>query len=205
MSEKSALPLSTGSAPEADLALIRRVMDEATRTAAMDGRYLVLWGLALAAAQAGTLAIYGLYGPAISRWINYLWWTAFAVGVGGSILLGFAGRHAPINLAVRLYRAAWRGFFLTMCILMAIAAFGKVIRFVDFMVFAPAITELTFFVSGAVAGFGWLRWIALGWWAAAVVFGLLGSNDATGILAIAVYLGLMALPGFLVMRQGRSR
>ena len=204
MSEKSSLSLSTGSAPEADLALIRRVMDDATRTASMDGRYLVLWGLVLTVAQGGTFGSYWLYGAAAGHWAGYLWWGTFSIGIVGSILLGFSHRHATVNLAVRLYRQAWSGLFLTMCIVAATAAFGRVIQFLDFMVFGPVITGLAFFVSSAVTAFGWLRWLALAWWAVAIVFGVVGPGVATQILAVAVYLGLLALPGYLIMRQGRS-
>lgn len=204
MSEKSSLSLSTGSAPEADLALIRRVMDDATRTASMDGRYLLLWGLVLTVAQGGTFGSYWLYGAAANQWAGYLWWGMFSIGIIGSILLGFSQRHATVNLAVRLYRRAWSGLFLTMCVVVAAAAFGRVIQFLDFMVFGPVITGLAFFVSSAVTAFGWLRWLALAWWAVAIVFGVVGPGTTTQILAVAVYLGLLSLPGYLIMRQGRG-
>jgi hypothetical protein len=204
MSETSSHPLSTGSSAEADLALIRRALNEAARTAAMDGRYLVLWGLVLTIAQGGTFAAYQLFGPAANQWINYLWYGTFLAGFIGSVLLGFSHRHATVNLAVRLYRNAWQGLFLTLVIVAATAASGRVIQFVDFMVIAPVITGLAFYVSSAVTGFGWLRWLAVAWWAAGLLFGILGPSAATGLLAVAVYLGLMALPGYLIIRQGRS-
>ncbi len=204
MSETPSHPLSTGTSAEADLALIRRAMDEAARTAAMDGRYLVLWGLVLTVAQGGTLAAYQMFGAAASEAINYLWYGSFLTGFVGSVLLGFSHRHATINLAVRLYRKAWQGLFLALVTVAATAAFGRVIQFVDFMVIAPVITGLAFYVSSAATGFGWLRWLAVAWWAAALVFGIVGPSQATGLLTVAVYLGLMTCPGYLIMRQGRS-
>ena len=67
---------------------------------------------------------------------------------------------------------------------------------------APAATGFAFFVSATIAGLGWLRWIALAWWAAAPTAGLLPAGPLTNAVGIALYLGLMTLPGLAIARRG---
>ena len=79
-------------APARELALIRRMMEEAQAAAAFDGRHLVLWGVLLAAVQAVQLALaLAGAGPAGA----YPWVGAMAAGICGSAALGFSGRRLP--------------------------------------------------------------------------------------------------------------
>ncbi len=187
-------------APAHDLALIRRMMEEAQEAAALDGRHLVLWGVLLAAVQAVrlTLALAGA-GPAGA----YPWVGAMAAGICGSAVLGFSWRRHPTNLAVRLYGSVWIGLCLTIVLLFALALAGRGIELAHLGVVASATTGLAFFVSAAIAGRGWLRWVALGWWAAAPTAGLLAPGPLAGTVGIALYLGLMALPGLAIVRRGK--
>ena len=186
-------------APAQDLALIRRMMEEAQEAAALDGRHLVLWGVVPAAAQAIELALALAGAGPLAR---YAWVGAIFAGICGSAALGFSGRHHPTNLAVRLYRSAWVGLCLTIVLLFALAMAGRGIEPAHLGVVAPATTGFAFFVSAAIAGLGWLRWIALAWWAAAATAGLLGPGPLAGTVSIALYLGLMALPGLAIVRRG---
>ncbi len=187
------------STPAHDLALIRRMMEEAQQAAALDGRHLVLWGVLLAAAQAVQLVLFlagsGPAGP-------YAWVGAMIAGVGGSVALGFSGRRHPTNLAIRLYGSVWVGLCLTIVLLFALALAGRGIEAAHLGVVAPATTGFAFFVSAAIAGLAWLRWIALAWWAAAATGGLLDPGPLAGTVGIALYLGLMALPGLAIVRRG---
>ncbi len=187
-------------APADELALIRRMMEQAQAAAALDGRHLVLWGVLLAAVQAVHLALaLAGAGPAGA----YPWVGAMAAGVCGSAALGFSGRRHPTNLAVRLYGSVWMGLCLTIVLLFALALAGRGIEPAHLGVVAPAATGFAFFVSATIAGLGWLRWIALAWWAAAPTAGLLAPGPLAGMAGIALYLGLMALPGLAIMRRGK--
>lgn len=189
-----------GAAPAHDLALIRRMLEDAQQAAALDGRHLVLWGVLPAAVQAVQLAL-ALAGA--GQMARYAWVGAIAAGICGSTVLGFSGRRHPTNLAVRLYCSAWVGLCLTIVLLFALALAGRGIEPAHLGVVAPAATGFAFFVSAAIAGLGWLRWIALAWWAAAATVGLLGPGPLSGTVSIALYLGLMALPGLAIMRRGK--
>ncbi len=189
-------------APAHDLALIRRMLEEAQQAAALDGRHLVLWGVLLASAQAVQLA---LVLSGVGSVAGYAWVGAMAAGICGSGALGFSARRHPTNLAVRLYCGVWTGLCLTIVLLFVLALTGRGIEFTHFGVVAAALTGLAFFVSAAIAGLGWLRWIALAWWAAAATAGLLDGGPLAGAAGIALYLGLMALPGLAIVRRGKRR
>lgn len=189
-------------APAHDLALIRRMMEDAQQAAALDGRHLVLWGVLPAAAQAVQLALFAAGAEPLAR---YAWVGAIVAGICGSAALGFSGRRHPTNLAVRLYCSTWVGLCLTIVLLFALALAGRGIEPAQLGVVAPATIGLAFFVSAAIAGLGWLRWIALAWWAAAATAGLLDPGPLAGTVSIALYLGLMALPGLAIVRRGTRR
>ncbi len=186
-------------APARELALIRRMMEQAQEAAALDGRHLVLWGVLLAAVQAVQLALRLADAGAAGA---YPWVGAMVAGICGSAALGFSGRRHPTNLAVRLYGSVWTGLCLTIVLLFVLALAGRGIELAHLGVVASATTGLAFFVSAAIAGLGWLRWIALAWWAAAPTAGLLPAGPLTNAVGIALYLGLMALPGLAITRRG---
>ncbi len=161
----------------------------------------MLWGVQLAAVQAVQLALaLAGAGPAGA----YPWVGALAAGICGSAALGFSWRRHPTNLAVRLYSSVWMGLCLTIVLLFALALAGRGIEPAQLGVAAPAATGLAFFVSAAIAGLAWMRWIALAWWAAAAAAGLLDPGLPAGtIMGIALHLGLMALPGLAIVRRGK--
>lgn len=192
------------SSAEADLALIRRMMLDAQNSAALDGRYLVLWGFVLALPQLfmwlSTLISDGFTGNGQI----YMWFAALGIGIIGSILLTFLHKRGPVNLGVRLYSSVWIGFCMTMCLLFVIAISGQESLLFSLAIIAPAMTGLAFFATAAIINLGWLRWVAVGWWLMAILVAVLDGSDYVGFIYIIGYLGLMAGPGLTIMQLGKK-
>ncbi|MBN4053623.1 hypothetical protein JYT97_01925 [Haliea sp. AH-315-K21] len=192
------------STAEADLALIRKMMLEAQASAALDGRYLVLWGIVLSLAQAFDIIRSILTSGPANEWTAYIWFVMLGIGIVGSIVLGYLHSRGPINSGARMYASIWIGFCLTMCLLFTLAVSGQGALLSSLAIIAPAMTGLAFFATAAIINLGWLRWVALGWWLIAILVSVLDSSSYTGFIYIAAYLGLMAGPGLAIMRLGKK-
>jgi hypothetical protein len=192
------------SSAEADLALIRKMMLQAQNSAALDGRYLVLWGIVLALPQI-FMWVAGVVSEGVSDSSQiYIWLAALAIGIAGSILLTVLHKRGPVNLGVRLYSSVWIGFCVTMCLLFIIAIAGQESLLFSLVIIAPAITGLAFFATAAIINLSWLRWVALGWWLMAVLVAVVDGSSYVGLIYIVAYIGLMAGPGLAMMQLGKK-
>lgn len=187
---------------EADLALIRRMMQEAQQAAAIDGRHLTLWGSVLGLAQ--TLVLFSARFTSDNEGARTItiWFALLGIGIVGSGILAYRYSRRPVNLAVRLYSSVWVGFCLTMCLLFILAVTGQQEVLFSLSVVAPAMTGLAFFATASIIGMGWLRRIAVCWWLTAIMAAVFSDTLYQGIIFILAYLFLMAVPGVLITRSG---
>lgn len=192
------------SSAEADLALIRKMMQEAQNSAAIDGRFLVLWGCILGLTQALILFMSNVLAYADGVWILYVWYVMLGIGICGSIFLAYLHSRSSVNAGVRTYASIWIGFCLTIFLLFILAVSGQGALLLSLVIIAPAMTGLAFFATAAIIGLGWLRWVALGWWLTAIFAALFNSSPFIEVISIAAYLALMAGPGLAITRLGKK-
>lgn len=197
--EHSAEQLSTA---QQDLAIIKKMMLEAQNTAALDGRFLILWGVVLAIPQLYIFIRSSLFGGVADEGSIAIWFFVLGIGIFGSIILVYLQSRGPINSGARTYASIWIGFCLTMCLLFVLAVSGNEEVLYSLAIVAPAMTGLAFFATAAIINLGWLRWIALGWWLTAILIAVLDAYSVVGIIYILAYLGLMAGPGVVMTRLG---
>ncbi len=185
-----------------DLALIKKMMLEAQNSAALDGRYLILWGIILTIPP-----IYIFIRSEFSDGFNgegtiAVWYVMLGIGICGSIILAYLHSREPLNSGARIYASIWIGFCLTMCLLFILAVSGIEEVLYSLAIIAPAMTGLAFFATAGIINLGWLRWIALGWWLTAILVAVFDSDSYIGVIYILAYLGLMAGPGVAITRLG---
>jgi hypothetical protein len=195
--EHSAEQLSTA---QQDLAIIKKMMLEAQNTAALDGRFLILWGVVLAIPQLYIFIRSSFFGGVADEGSIAIWFVVLGIGICGSIILVYLQSRGPINSGTRTYASIWIGFCLTMCLLFVLAVSGNEEVLYSLAIVAPAMTGLAFFATAAIINLGWLRWIALGWWLTAILVAVLDAYSVVGIIYILAYLGLMAGPGVAMTR-----
>lgn len=191
------------SSAEADLALIRKMMLQAQNSAAIDGRFLVLWGSVLGLTQAIVLFTASFMGNSENQWTIYIWFVMLGIGICGSIILAYMHSRSTVNTGVRTYASIWIGFCLTMCLLFILAISGQESLLFSLAIIAPAITGLAFFATAAIIGLGWLRWVAFCWWLTAIAIALLESSPFVGVIYMLSYIFLMAGPGLLIAQNGK--
>jgi len=197
--EKSAEQFSTA---QEDLALIKKMMLEAQNSAALDGRYLILWGVILALSSIYIFIRSGFSDGFNGEGTIAVWFVMLGIGICGSIILAYLHSREPINSGAHIYASIWIGFCLTMCLLFILAVSGSEEVLYSLAIIAPAMTGLAFFATAGIINLGWLRWIALGWWLTAILVAVFNNDTYIGVIYILAYLGLMAGPGVAITRLG---
>ncbi len=199
LEEKSSEQLSNA---QEDLAIIKKMMLEAQNSAALDGRFLILWGVVLVLPQLYIFIRSSFFGGMADEGSIAIWFVVLGIGICGSIILAYLHSRGPVNAGARTYASIWIGFCLTMCLLFVLAVSGNEAVLYSLAIVAPAMTGLAFFATAAIINLGWLRWIALGWWLTAVLVALLDSYNYVGVVYTLAYLALMAGPGIAITRLG---
>lgn len=195
--EHSAEQLSVA---QQDLAIIKKMMLEAQNSAALDGRFLILWGVVLAIPQLYMFIRASFFSGVADEGMVAIWFVVLGIGICGSIILVYLQSKGPINTGARAYASIWIGFCLTICLLFVLAVSGNEEVLFSLAIVAPAMTGLAFFATAAIINLGWLRWVALGWWLTAILVAVLDSDKVIGIIYILAYLGLMAGSGVAMTR-----
>lgn len=191
-----------------DIAFMRALAEEGAATPMLGGSIMLAGGLIFGGALSASLGLQllGLRGPWVQSGLPL---GAMAVFFVALMILTRRrdeqpGAHAPVNRATS---AAWSG--VGMAIVVLVAAFMLVAwRFDDWKVFAlfgPVLFSLYgagWLVSGAMTRAAWMTLV--GYASFALALGLAATAQITLIsagLEIAGLFLLVALPGFVLMRQ----
>lgn len=188
MPDPAPAPRSPDSQAEADLALIRRLMEGARQSTWFNSSHLIVWGSVLATAEAVThLVEVGV----VTLSLNLVWGVAVGIGVALSSLLGRrAWLRAPVNSLVnRMLAAIWGG-----------AAIGLII--VGFLGdAAPGITAAlfgsAFFASSFLPGKAIYLLLAAAWWILSGALLIWPVPESRLVISAALIL-FAAVPGLLI-------
>ena len=182
-----------------DIAFIRHALEGGRKYARFRAPDIAFWGGTMALGYLGTYAfVEGFSGV----YPTYVWWPLVALGWFFSSRHFWRRRSAACDgevrgEAARILGALWLGFGITtisFSVLGAVA--GHAAGDMNFI--SAGLLGLCFFVSAAVTGIGWLRWIALGWWASEFLFAAMGDRPAALLVGAALMLGLLTLPGLVL-------
>lgn len=190
-----------------DIAFIRRAIEQGRGYAGTRSLDLVIWGIALAVGYAGTYA-------AIAGWwrinLNWLWTVCIVLPWLYSLrwllrpLLSRSEPGATPPPMAQAFRMLWFGcgIFLSMFSVAVIVA-GDM-RQGWFNAVAAGILGIAFFVSSYLCDLAWMRWLAAGWWVAALLVYALRHRVEVLPLSAVVMLLLLALPGLLLWHSRRA-
>jgi hypothetical protein len=186
-----------------DIAFIRRAIEQGRAYAGTRSLDMLVWGVAIAAGYLGTYAT-------VSGWWridpNWLW----AVCIVLPWLYSLRRLLRPLLLRLQP-NAAWPpmtqalqmlwfgcGIFLSLFAVAVIVA-GDM-RQGWFNAVSAGILGIGFFVSSYLCNLTWMRWVAIGWWAAAILVYALRHRIEVLPLSAVLMLLLLALPGLLLWR-----
>lgn len=180
-----------------EIAFIRSALEQGRAYAHLRSPDFAVWGGLMALGYIGTYAfVVRLWtvNPAI------IWWSLVAVGWLFS-LFGVRLRSGPearaSSTAVDALRALWLGFGITTVIFAIMQTAGDIKgEWMDTRV--AGLLGLCFFASASITRIRWLRFIAAGWWGAAIVFFLLNGRVESPLAGAGFMIVLLCLPGLVL-------
>ena len=185
-----------------DIAFIRQTLEEGRSYARLRSPDFAVWGGLV------TLGYLGVYGRNIGLWsldLNWIWWPLVVMGwlfSTRSFVRRSETRQKPGPQA-RALGALWLGLGITLMLLGLMQAIVDVhFEWMDLMVFS--LLAVCFFATATIIGVSWLRWIAAGWWLAAVVAFLFRDTPEMALVGAVFMFALLCLPGLVLWLRAPS-
>lgn len=194
---------------DTDLEYLRSIAESGRQAPLLGGRFFVWWGVLAAIALLVHWSIVVGALPVPSSMVGAVWLGYGLIGMIGSRVLALGLRGKPGNGAVgnRAERAVWTGvtatiFFYAIGSAIAVAlGRGSAILFDTIPVVAFCGYGISFFVTAAMGGPGWMKPMAwASWLAAAGGLYFVGSPELY-LYAAGVVLLLALLPGLIILRE----
>jgi hypothetical protein len=186
-----------------DIAFIRRAVEQGRGFATRRSLDMLVWGVAVALGYLGTYAT-------VVRWwhVNPNWIWAACIGLPwlyslrrlfAPLLLPSESRADPPPM-VQALRMLWFGCGIFLSTLAVAVIIGGDMRQGWFNAVSAGVLGIGFFASSFLCSLTWMRWIGVGWWAAALLLYALRNRVEVLPLSAALMLLLLALPGLLLWR-----
>jgi len=186
-----------------EIAFIRQAIEEGRGWASVHSPALVVWGVGMAIAYAGT------YGCALGWWridANWIWaacvvpcWLYSMRGPAGR-LMGLAQDRPAARPMARALQMLWLGCGIFLTIFAVAVILSGEMRDGWFGAVIAGVFGIGFFVSASLCNLPWVRLVAVGWWVGALAIYALRHRLEVLPLSAVLMLALMALPGFLLLR-----
>jgi hypothetical protein len=186
-----------------DIAFIRRAIEEGRGCAGAHSLDLLFWGIALAVGYLGT------YATVIGWWRmnpNWLWavciilpWLYSLRWFIGPRLSGSPPNSTRPPMAQAL-RMVWFGCGIFLSSFSVAVIIAGDMRHGWFNAVAAGVLGIGFFTSSYLLNLKWMRWLAVGWWVAALLLYALRDRVEVLPLSALLLLLLLALPGLLLWR-----
>ena len=191
----------------ADIAFIRRAIEDGRSYADARSPDMVVWGFAIAIGYLGTYArVRGwlLFDP------NWLW--ALCIGLPWLYSLRRVARrlteganHRVPRPMVSALRMLCLGSGVALTTLYLAASWTGDIRQGWFGAVAAAMVGVGFFTSAWLSNLPWLRWVGLGWWVGELGMFILRLRPEAPLLGAALMLLLLAGPGLVLLARREAR
>jgi hypothetical protein len=190
-----------------DIAFIRRTMEQGRRIAGAWSPDMLVWGIAIA------IGYFGTYARVRGYWTldpNWLWLACILLGWVYSLRRVPRGlfSRAPDAQGARSLASPLAMLWFACGIFLTILSFGLMASGERNMWWinpvAAGVMGIGFFVSSYLSNVVWLRWVGVAWWASELAAIALRQRPEGLLLAGALMLVLVALPGLALMRGRRE-
>ncbi len=191
-----------------DLAYVRTLAVEGRRGPPRGGAILfaagLIWGSTSLAAW-GVATRRDLFPAAWQGWVWLVGLAAFFT-VMALVIRSYRGKPGKSSVNNRVTRAAWSAAGWSIFVFMAAmaAACWRLDSSLPTAMIAPfvlAVYGVGWAVAASVSDLPWLKWTAVGSFAAAVFMGFLAGSTLQYLAYAAALFLLMALPGWVLLRQ----
>ncbi len=191
-----------------DLAYMRALADEGRRAPLLGGSILIAAGLIYGAAALVHFAVAAGVLDIDPMLLNVIWGVAVVAFLIALFVLKarLGGKPGAWSMGNQVSGAAWGGLG-GASFAIGLALFAAVYKTGDWIfmgLFPPVILALygaAWIVGAAVSDRAWMKWVAVGSFAAAAGAGLLIGTTAQYLFYAAAMILLSALPGVVMLRQ----
>ena len=194
-----------------DIAYMRALADEGRRAPALGGAILLAGGLIWATTSLVAWAVATRLLSLPIGWTGGIWMVGLAVFFIALATLVRRHKGKPGHSAVnnRVMRTAWTaaGWSILTFVLAASVASWRLHTGTPTAMIGPFVLTVYgvgWTIAASMSDQGWLRWTAVGSFAGAVIMACAADSAAQYLIYAAALLLLVALPGFLLMRQEPS-
>jgi hypothetical protein len=177
--------------PQQELAYIKGIISDSRQIIADNGTGFILWGILISVGMVlHYIAVVNSYAWNLAA----VWGVIFAVAIGVTILgiLKERSRQKVETLGGKFLGAIWIGVIITITLN---GFLGNM-----YPALAASILGLGYFPTGYATGFSMFRYLAAGWWIAAVVMYLF-PGLYTILFFAALLIVLQVIPGIIVYRR----
>jgi hypothetical protein len=187
-----------------EIAFIRRTIEEGRRYAGTWSADMLVWGIAVA------VGYFGTYARVRGAWaVNPDWlWPVCIVLPWIYSLRGVLRRlsgaapdcpaRPPMIVALSM---VWFGCGIFLTTLGTAVSLAGDVRQGWFSAVSAGVMGIGFFASSFLCNLAWMRWVAVAWWAGELATYALRHRPEGLLLAGALMLVLLALPGLVLMRS----
>lgn len=192
---------------EADIAFIRNALEEGRSFARRRSPDMAVWGLLVAGGFLATYACLRGWSPVHPEWV---WLVAIGAGWIYSLrrfwmgLLGVQIAIQPRSPMAQALAMLWLACGISMMTLAVAANWGGVSAYHWYDAAVAGIIAIGFFAGSFLCSVTWMRFIAVAWWAGALLLYSI-KDDATALLVGAAMMILfLATPGLLLLLSRRN-
>ncbi|ROQ17970.1 hypothetical protein EDC38_2942 [Marinimicrobium koreense] len=187
---------------QSDLAYIRELMSETRRAACISGGYFIVWGVVVSAGLLLTwLQVVGVlpYAPYAT------WVPCMILGMLGNVILVRRDRREPVqSYAGRLVGMVWVALGITQLLFFFVGLGQGALPGAYLPAVFGGLIAVGIFLTGILAGLGWLRNMAFGWWLGSLAMFIWPGETAILLMGVLLLL-FYVLPGVLLIRMRHHR
>lgn len=194
-----------------DLAFVKALAQEGRRAPLLSGRFLLAAGLVYACVSLVAWAIIVRIIDVPYQWLTPLWIVVTVIFVATMRVtrMGVGSKPGVSAVNNRAVAAVWQGLgYAMMSMLAATLVIAQVLKtsavFAVFPSLVLAVYGMAWWLSATMSDLKWIRWTAMACFLGAVVISLLIRSPNLYLAFAAAILLLIALPGWLLLRQEPS-
>lgn len=194
---------NSGAYVEAELHVIRKIMQDSRRTIIDNGLHYIFWGVLVTVALILNYLMI-IYSYSVNE-AGLMW---FVLMVSGAVADYFIERRREKARKVKTFAgkvlgSLWGASGLCMFLFGFIGVITKAYNPYFICPIIAVVLGMTYFISGVIQQTNWLRYLTVGWWGGAVYMFLLPGRQTMLVFASMMLL-FQVLPGIILYKKWKK-
>ena len=188
---------------ELELSVIKKIMEDSRRINYDNGIHFIFWGILVVAALLINYVM--LLTRTSGRYVGWMW---LILMISGAIIDGLIGRKKERTQKVHTFAGSllgslWMASGIAMFIFGFVGTFSQAYSPIFICPVISTSLGISYFTSGAIQQINWLKNLAFGWWAGAIILFIFPSIHTLLIFAL-MLICLQIIPGIILNRRTKN-